>query len=104
MRPLPPPCWGDSAGGRGDRCSGFPPPDRETGAGAIDGVEGGKKGVEERRRERTLGGDAEEGGPAVDVRPNGRGPQPRGGVPGFGVREGDHFGTLAATCFHRNNH
>ena len=31
--------------------------------------------------------DAEEGGPSVDVRPDGRGPQPRGGAPGFGVRE-----------------
>jgi len=39
----------------------------------------------------------------VDVRPDGRGPQPRGGAPGFGVRE-DRLGAPKAACFHRDNH
>ena len=55
-----------------------------------------------------MGGDAEEGGPLVDVRPNGRGPQPRGGAPGFGVCEGAHevdrLGAPTAAGFHRDNH
>ena len=48
VRPLPPPCWGESAG-----CSGFPPPDRETGAGAHRRCRGrgeGDRGTTPRRR------------------------------------------------------
>ena len=108
MRPLPPPCWGESAGGRGIGVADFRHQIVKRGRGPIDGVEGGEKGIEERRREGALGGDAEEGGPSVDVRPNGRGPQPRGGAPGFGVREGAHkvdrLGAPTAACFHRDNH
>ena len=65
--------------GKGDRCSGFPPPDRETGAGAHRRCRGrGEGGRGTTPPTHAMGGDAEEGGPLVDVRPNGRGPQPRG--------------------------
>ena len=103
-----PPCWGESAGGRGIGVADFRHQIVKRGRGPIDGVEGGEEGIEERHRECALGGDAEEGGPSVDVRPNGRGPQPRGGAPGFGVRGGAHkvdrLGAATAACFHRDNH
>ena len=93
MRPLPPPCWGESAGGRGIGVADFRHQIVKRGRGPIDGVKGGEGGIEERRRECALGGDAEEGGPSVDVRPNGRGPQPR-----------DRLGAPTAACFDRDNH
>ena len=57
VRPLPPPCWGESAGGRGIGVADFRHQIVKRGRGPIDGVEGGEKGIEERRREGALGGD-----------------------------------------------
>ena len=96
MRPLPPPCWGESAGGIG--VADFRHQIVKRGRGPIDGVKGGEEGIEERRRECALGGNAEEGGPSVDVCPNGRGPQPRGGD------QVDRLGAPPAACFDRDNH
>ena len=108
VRPLPPPVLGGVGWGKGDRCSGFPPPDRETRAGAhrrCQGRGGGDRGTTPRMR---AGWRCRGGRPIGGCTPQRSWAAATGGAPGFGVREGarkvDCLGAPTAACFHRDNH